>query len=128
VPGPAAVPVSRQNVRVDKRQTVLPKKGRTRAGDEPPVLGTARLGFVFSVIGAGLLVAAIAVLPPLIFLSFLSGLVGVIASRVALAKIRKNPNQYAGRGLARAGFVVGLLLVLFFVVFLLYMLAFAGAF
>jgi hypothetical protein len=43
-------------------------------------------------------VVALAVMPPLILISFLSALVGVIASRIALAKIRKNPNQYSGRG------------------------------
>jgi hypothetical protein len=127
-PGRAARPVPGQSVRVDIRQSVLLRKGRTLAAGEQPVLGTARLGFIFSLIGAGLLVVALAVMPPLILISFLSALVGVIASRIALAKIRKNPNQYSGRGLARAGFIIGFLLVAVFVVFLLYLLAFAGAF
>jgi hypothetical protein len=127
-PGPAARPVPGQSVRVDIRQSVLLRKGRTRVTGEQPVLGTARLGFIFSLIGAGLLVVALAVTPPLILLTFLSALFGVITSRIALAKIRKNPNQYSGRGLARAGFIIGFLLVAVFVVFLLYLLAFAGAF
>jgi hypothetical protein len=61
---PAARPVPKQSVRVDKLLSVLLRKGRTRAAGEQTVLGTARLVY-FSLIGAGLLVVALAVMPPL---------------------------------------------------------------
>jgi uncharacterized integral membrane protein len=52
----------------------------------------------------------------------------MITSRSAISRIKKNPAEFSGKGLAWTGFIIGLIMLILYLVFIGYVLAFAGAF
>jgi hypothetical protein len=106
------------------------KKGTGKAANERPVHTLSWVGFGLSMAGLVLLIITLAASGPLLpfALSFLSFLAAIITSRNAISQIKKNPEQFSGKGLAWAGFIISLIMLLLGVAFILYILAFAGAF
>jgi hypothetical protein len=105
------------------------KKKRISKTSERVVHPLSWLSFGLSMAGLVLLIITLAAGPLLPFvLSLLSFLAAIITSRKATSEIKKNPEQFSGKALARAGFIVSLIMLLVYVVFILYVLAFAGAF
>lgn len=72
---------------------------------------TGNVGFLISLLSLGLFLINIAAgFSPIVFLvSFLGLLAGTIISRRGISQVKKAPDQYAGKGLATAGFVLGLI-------------------
>jgi hypothetical protein len=106
------------------------KKEIGKATSEGAVHTLSWLSFGLSMAGLVLLIITLAASAPLLpfALSFLSFLAAIITSRNAISRIKKNPEQFSGKGLARAGFIISLIMLLLYVAFILYVLAFAGAF
>jgi hypothetical protein len=106
------------------------KWGINKAASERAVHTLSWLSFSLSMAGLVLLIITLAASAPLLpfALSFLSFLAAIITSRNAISQIKKNPEQFSGKGFARAGFIISLIMLLVYVAFILYVLAFAGAF
>lgn len=65
-------------------------------------------------------------------LMFLSAIGGIVTGQLALRAIKKNPDKYSGKGKARAGYIISLvvsaILVLFAIIGLLFLILFFGNF
>lgn len=108
---------------------VAKKKSIGKAASERAVHPLSWLSFGLSMAGLVFFIITLAASGPLLpfALSFLSFLTAIITSRNAISKIKKNPEQFSGKGLARAGFSFSLIMLLLYVAFVLYILAFGGA-
>jgi hypothetical protein len=121
--------LANKQVKVTQFHKAAKKKGTGKATSERAVHPLSWLSFGLSMAGLVLLIITLAAGPLLPFvLSVLSFLAAIITSRKAISEIKKNPEQFSGKGLAQAGFIISLIILLVYVVFILYVLAFAGAF
>lgn len=95
-----------------------------------PTHKLANLGLTFSILGW--ILALIALLSGgaalLLLLAFGLYISGFFTSKKALSLIKKAPEQFGGKGVAKAGMILAGSVLLVLVAFILYLLAFAGAF
>jgi len=98
----------------------LLKKGLQKAErvqDKRPVHKLAKVGLAFSLGGVFMHVFGFLITGTgggFMLLAILGAIVGVILSGLGYQRIRKNPEQYAGKGWAIAGALIGLLLLLLY--------------
>ncbi|RDV12616.1 hypothetical protein DXT99_22405 [Pontibacter diazotrophicus] len=89
----------------------------------------AGIGLMLSLLAAALILVGIAISSLVPFLlAALAAVFGMIASIAALSEIKKNPGKLAGREKARAGLVISSTLLVVFLVALIGILAWGGAF
>jgi hypothetical protein len=120
----------KEQVKIHQVQKAANKKLTGKASDKPPMHKGAWLGFILSLAGLALLLITLSVSSPLIpfTLSLVSFIAAMITSRSAISRIKKNPAEFSGKGLAWTGFIIGLIMLILYLVFIGYVLAFAGAF
>jgi hypothetical protein len=118
-----------EQVKATQFHKAAKKKDIDKAASEPAVHKLSGISFALSMVGVVLLIIGLAASAALLFpLSFISFIAALITGRKALSQIKNNPEQFSGKGLARAGFIISLIMLLLYVAFVLYILAFAGAF
>lgn len=107
----------RQVIKFRKHQYIRTKKDSVEPQTNKAVHEATIIGFILSLGAFAILLAG----SPLVVLASLGG---AIFSLIGLKKIKKNPEEFSGKGLAWAGIILGFLIPIFI---LGYLLAFAGA-
>ena len=74
-------------------------------GGEPRINGMALTGFILSLVG-------------LFIFGFIFGVLAIIFSAIGLAKIKKDPAKWKGKGMAIAGLVIGIVAILAWLIIL----------
>jgi len=130
---PKANPLAKAPLRQVLLNKSFPKKLLKAVADkDKPVHKLATLSLILSLTSTFLLLltillagAGVGILSTLILLTALGG---IITSRLALKDIRNNPDKFSGAGRARAGFIIGLvtgiLYVLLLIAFIIILIAF----
>lgn len=130
-------PTSARKVTLTPNRSILKKQANLlkKVVDDPsgkkPAHKLARLGFIISL--AAVLFNLLGVFSTglsgvFLLLALLSVIAGIVLSRLGHHRIKENPEKYSGKGLALAGFLIGLFQVLLYVLFLVWALSWAGAF
>lgn len=115
---------------INKRPEILKKKYSAATEEGKPTHKLANLGLILGI--GGWVLALIALLSGgaalLLLLAFGLFIAGYFTSKKGLSEIKKAPDQYGGKGVAKAGMIISGLILVAIVAFILYVLAFAGAF
>jgi hypothetical protein len=110
----------------NKKNKLHPKKLQDSPENIKPVNKKAKTGLVFSILSVALLVLGV-VIPPIPFiLAGLAAIGGMAFSLVSMSQINQNPERLSGKATARAGLIISSIVLGFFLIGVLYILAFAG--
>jgi len=104
--------------KLSKRYENFYKKIKYRPEEgEKPVNRWALFGFVLALSGVGSIILTAATgFGAIAFISLLATFGGLITSIIGLNKINQNPDKFVGRGKARAGIVISIGTLVFYVV------------
>ena len=106
-----AISFIRHTVQVTKLPSGVNEKGVSPSAEKPPIHKLAWLSFIFSLVGLALVFITSQFVGLTILVSFLAT---VITGGIAISKIKKEPDRFSGKGLAKAAIViVALMLVAF---------------
>ena len=115
--------------KISRKRELLKKKFLAAADDRKPNHKAASIGFLLSLGGLLLILTGLfmSAAGP-ILLGILLGIGGIYPNIRGLSKIKQEPDKYGGRGLSITGLVLSGLILLASIAFILYIMAFAGAF